>query len=83
VPALPAVYQRDRAAALGRLAAAYVADRQFEQAATTAHAALPVARGAGSNRIVGEIQSLSAELVPHRPLPAVAALLDDLEHGDT
>jgi tetratricopeptide (TPR) repeat protein len=82
LPALPAVYQRDRAAALGRLAAAYVADGELEQAASTAHAALPVARGAGSRRIVGEIKGVSAELAPYRPLPAVAALLDDLEHGD-
>jgi tetratricopeptide (TPR) repeat protein len=82
LPALPAVYQRDRAAALSRLAAAYVADGQVEQAASVAHAALPVARGAGSSRIVGEIKGVSAELVPHRPLPAVAALLDDLDSGD-
>jgi tetratricopeptide (TPR) repeat protein len=82
LPALPAVYQRDRAAALSRLAAAYVADGQVEQAATVAHAALPVARGAGSSRIVEEIKSVSAGLAPHRPLPVVAALLDDLDSGD-
>ena len=79
---LPVVYQRNRAAALSQLAAAYVADRQPEQAASTAHAALPVARSAGSTRIVAEIKSLGAELVPHRPLPAVAALLEDLDYGD-
>jgi tetratricopeptide (TPR) repeat protein len=82
LPALPVVYQRDRAAALGRLAAAYLANRQVEQAATTAHAALPVARGAGSKRIVGEIRGLSAAMVPYRLLPAVAALLEDLDHGE-
>ena len=80
---LPAVYQRNRAAALSRLAVAYVADGQLEQAASTAHAALPVARTAGSRRIVEEIKGVSAELAPHRPLEGVAALLDDLGSEDT
>ena len=79
---LPTVYQRNRAATLTRLAFAYVADSQPEQAANTAHAALPVARSAGSNRIVGEIKNVTAELVPYRALPAVAALLDELEAED-
>ncbi|HEY3000914.1 MAG TPA: hypothetical protein VGJ44_01075 [Kribbellaceae bacterium] len=78
LPMLPVVYQRDRAAALTGLAAAYAANHQVEQAATVAHQALPVARAAGSHRIVAEITTVSADLVPHRPLPAVAALLDDL-----
>jgi transcriptional regulator with XRE-family HTH domain len=76
---LPTVYQRNRAATLTRLAVAYAADSQPEQAANTAHAALPVARSAGSKRIVGEIKNVSNELVPYRALPAVAALLDELE----
>jgi tetratricopeptide (TPR) repeat protein len=80
--ALPTVYQRNRAAALSRLAAAYVADGQLEQAASTAHAALPVARSAGSRRIVEEIKDMSAALAPHRPLEGVAALLDDLGSED-
>jgi tetratricopeptide (TPR) repeat protein len=79
---LPAVYQRNRAAALSRLAVAYVADGQLEQAASAAHAALPVARSAGSRRIVEEIKGVSAELAPHRPLEGVAALLDDLGSED-
>jgi tetratricopeptide (TPR) repeat protein len=83
LPTLPVVYQRDRAAALSRLAVAYVAAGQPEQAATTAAAALPVARGAGSNRIVDEIKYLRAGLEPHRSSPAVTALLDDLDHEDT
>jgi transcriptional regulator with XRE-family HTH domain len=77
--ALPAVYQRNRAAALARLAVAYAADSQPEQAASTAHAALPAARSAGSKRIVGEIKNVGNGLIPHRALPAVAALLDELE----
>jgi transcriptional regulator with XRE-family HTH domain len=79
---LPAVYQRNRAAALSRLAMAYVADGQIEQAASTAHAALPVARSAGSRRIVEEIKSVGTGLAPHRPLGGVAALLDDLGRED-
>jgi tetratricopeptide (TPR) repeat protein len=79
---LPTVYQRNRAATLTRLAVAYTADSQPEQAANTAHAALPVARSAGSMRIVGEIKNVGTELIPYRALPAVAALLDELEAED-
>jgi transcriptional regulator with XRE-family HTH domain len=45
---LPTVYQRNRAATLTRLAMAYASDSEPEQAANTAHEALPVARSAGS-----------------------------------
>lgn len=79
---LPTVYQRNRAATLARLAVAYAADSQPEQAASTAHAALPTARSAGSKRIVGEIKNVGTELIPYRALPAVAALLDELEAED-
>ena len=79
---LPTVYQGNRAAALTRLAVAYATDSQPEQAANTAHAALPVARSAGSMRIVGEIKKVGAELIPYRALPAVAVLLDELESED-
>jgi tetratricopeptide (TPR) repeat protein/transcriptional regulator with XRE-family HTH domain len=79
---LPAVYQRNRAAALSRLAMAYLADGQLEQAASTAHAALPVARSSGAGRILDEIKSVSTELAPHRPLHSVAVLLDDLGSED-
>lgn len=83
VRTLPAVYQRNRAAAQSRLAVAYLADAQVEQAASTAHSALAVARSSGSTRILEEIEGLSAELVSHRSLPCVAALLDDLGSGDS
>jgi hypothetical protein len=82
VRTLPPVYQRNRAAALSQLAAAYLVDGQVEQAASTAHAALPVARSSGAGRILGEIKGVGAELAPHRPLQAVAALLDDLRSED-
>jgi hypothetical protein len=76
--ALPPVYQRNRAAAQSWLAMAYFADGQVEQAASTAHAALPAARSTGSGRILEEIEGLSTDLAPHRELQSVAALLDDL-----
>jgi len=79
---LPVVYQRNRAAALSRLAVAYVADGQLEQAARTAHAALPVARSAGSRRIVAEINGVGATLALHRSLDGVAPLFDDLGSED-
>jgi hypothetical protein len=75
---LPPVYQRNHAAALSWLAAAYVADGQLEQAAGTAHAALPVARSSGSRRTLHDIKGIGVTLAPHRALPEVAALLDDL-----
>lgn len=75
---LPVVYQRSRAAALSRLAVAYLADGQVEEAACAAHAALPVARSGGSMRIVDEVRAVGRELAPYRKLEGVAALLDDL-----
>lgn len=80
---LPAVYQRNRAGALSRLAVAYLADAQVEQAASTAHAALPIARSSGSTRILQEIKGLSDDIASHRSLPCVAALLDDLASEDS
>jgi hypothetical protein len=79
--ALPVVYQRSRAAALSRLAVAYIADGQLEQAAGAAHTALPVARSGGSMRIVDEVKSVGSDLAPYRKLQGVAALLDDLGSG--
>jgi tetratricopeptide (TPR) repeat protein len=79
VPALPSVYQRDRAAALGRMALAYAQSGQPEAAATTARVALPVARDAGSQRIVSQIGQVGARLEPQKGLSPVAALLADLE----
>jgi ATP/maltotriose-dependent transcriptional regulator MalT len=83
IATLPVVYQRGRAAALSRLAVAHVALGQVEQGAAAAHAALPVARSGGSNRIVDEIRGTGRGLESYRALSEVAALLDDLdvEHG--
>jgi tetratricopeptide (TPR) repeat protein len=79
VQALPSVYQRDRAAALAWMARAYVQDGQPEAAASTARVALPVARDAGSQRIVSQIGQVATAVEPHRGLAPVAALLADLE----
>jgi hypothetical protein len=78
LPSLPAVYRRDRAAAMVGQAAALAASGAPDRAAATARTALPVARGAGSNRIVDQIAAVGARLAGHRRLPEVAALLDDL-----
>jgi transcriptional regulator with XRE-family HTH domain len=75
---LPVVYQRSRAAALSRLAVAYIADGQLEQAASAARTALPVARSGGSMRIIDELKSVGSHLVPHQQLQGVAALLHEL-----
>jgi tetratricopeptide (TPR) repeat protein len=82
VRTLPPVYQRNRASALSQLAVAYLADGQVEPAASTAHAALPVARSSGAGRILDAIRSVGTALAPHRPLSAVAALLDELDAGN-
>jgi ATP/maltotriose-dependent transcriptional regulator MalT len=79
---LPPVYQRNHAQALSWLATAYVADGQVEQAASIAHAALPVARSSGSRRTHADIRGIGTRVAPHRSLPAVAALLDDLASED-
>jgi len=81
LPSVPSVYQRDRAAGLSRLASAYARNGQPELAASTAQAALPVARSAGSTRILDEIQRVAATLEPHRTLEPVAQLLDEIRPG--
>lgn len=78
VPALPSVYQRDRATALGKMATAYAADGQPEQAATTARSVLPLARMTGSRRALDEIRGVGTAVSLYRQLPAVAEFLDDL-----
>ena len=79
---LPVVYQRSRASALSQLAVAYMADGQFEQAASVARTALPIARGGGSLRIVDDLKGVGRELVPHQNLDGVAALLYELANHE-
>ena len=78
IRSLPAVYHRNRASAQSQLAATYVAIGQVEEAAAVAREALAVAGGAGAGRTLRDITELSVKLAPHRRLPTVAALLDDL-----
>jgi hypothetical protein len=81
IPTIPTVYRRDRAAALTGKAAAHLAAREPELAAVTAHQALPIARRAGSQRIVRQIAALGSALQPDHQLEPVATLLADLaEH---
>jgi hypothetical protein len=79
---LAPVYQRNRAGAMSQLATAYLADGRLEQAASTAHAALPVARSSGAGRILETIKDVGNGLLPHRSLRTVGNLLDDLRDGD-
>lgn len=78
LPGLPAVYSRDRAAALASKASAHAAAGQPEHAAAAAKVALPVARRAGSRRVIAQVERLGQRLAPHRGLPVVADLLEDL-----
>ncbi|GLY98805.1 hypothetical protein [Actinoplanes sp. NBRC 103695] len=79
LPALAPVYRRDRAAALAGKATAHAAADQPEEAAATARTALPMARRAGSQRIVRRLAAVGAALYPHRNLEAVAGLLHELD----
>lgn len=76
--AIPPVYRRDTAGTLAGKSAAHVAANEPELAATTALAALPVARSTGSQRIIGRIASVATSLRPHAKLEPVAMLLDEL-----
>ncbi|WP_432832939.1 hypothetical protein [Dactylosporangium sp. CA-092794] len=78
LPALAPVYRRDRAAALAGKASAHAAADQPEEAAAAARLALPMARRAGSRRIVRRLAAVGTTLHPHRHLEAVAGLLHEL-----
>ena len=78
LPLIPAVYRRDRAAALSGLAYSYAALDDAERAAATASEALPIAQRAGSDRIVTQIRAVARTLHRHERVPAVATLLHDL-----
>lgn len=78
LPTLPAVYERDRAAALSGMATAYAAAGEPSQAASTAIQSLRAARAAGSARIVNEVELVGRALASHRGDQMVNALLDEL-----
>lgn len=78
IPLLPTVYRRDRGKALGRLASAYVAIDEPEQAARVASEALDIAESVGSARTLAEIHAVGEQLASDRQLAPVADLLDEL-----
>jgi transcriptional regulator with XRE-family HTH domain len=78
MPLLPTVYRRDRGKALGRLASAYVAIDEPEQAARVASEALDIAESVGSARTLAEIHAVGKQLTSDRQLAPVADLLDEL-----
>ncbi len=78
MPEIPAVYRRDRGRALSRLARAYVAADEPEQAARVATEALSIAESAGSTRTLNEVRTVGRQLAAHRQLSDVALLLDEL-----
>jgi DNA-binding XRE family transcriptional regulator len=82
LPGLPNVYQRDRAAALGKLATAYATDGQVELASQTALEGLALARAAGSRRTVREVKDVGSLVERHRSLSLVADLLGELARGE-
>jgi hypothetical protein len=77
---LPAVYRRDRGAALSRRAAALAAIGEAKEAALTGVKALEIAQDCGSGRIVRMVLPLSAALAAHGDVGEVAALRAALTH---
>lgn len=65
-------------AELASKSAAHAAAGQPDIAAATALAAWPVARRAGSRRIVGQLADVAATLHPHNRIEPVARLIDEL-----
>lgn len=75
LPAVPAVYRRDRAAALASKAAAHAAAGEPDIAAATALTALGTARPTGSRRIVRQIDAVAGTLKKQRGIEPVEELL--------
>ncbi|KAB1935307.1 hypothetical protein F8271_22005 [Micromonospora sp. ALFpr18c] len=78
LPSIPSLHRQDFTSALLSKAAAHVAADQPDQAAATARIALPVARRAGSRRILHELAQIGSAVDEHRHLADVRAFLDDL-----
>ncbi len=78
LPSIPALHRQDFASALLSKAAAHVAAHQPDLAAATARSALPIARQAGSLRILHQIRQVGRAVSEHRQLADVHALLGDL-----
>jgi tetratricopeptide (TPR) repeat protein len=78
LPSIPPLHRQDFASALVSKAAAHVAAQQPELAAATAHTALPIARRAGSRRLLHQLAQVGAAVDAHRELADVRAFLNDL-----
>ncbi|OKI46058.1 hypothetical protein [Micromonospora sp. CB01531] len=78
LPSIPRLHRQDFTSALVSKAAAHLAASQPDLAATTARAALPIARRAGSRRILQQLAQVGAAVGGHRQLADVRAFLDDL-----
>ncbi|RKR88396.1 hypothetical protein BDK92_2717 [Micromonospora pisi] len=78
LPSIPSLHRQDFTSALLTKAAAHVAADQPDQAAATARIALPVARRAGSRRILHQLALIGSAVDEHRHLADVRAFLDDL-----
>jgi tetratricopeptide (TPR) repeat protein len=74
----PAPFQRDRGLYLSRAAAAQLASKEPDEAATTALEALKLADATRSTRIRREVVALGQRLTPFEDRPAVTALLPAL-----
>lgn len=81
LPTIPRRHRQDFASALLNKAMAHAAANQPDQAAATAHHALPIARRAGSRRILHQLAHLGTAVNVHQQLPEVRAFLDDLKKG--
>lgn len=79
LPTIPRRHRQDFASALLNKAIAHAAASQPDQAAATAHHALPIARRAGSRRILHQLAQLGTAVSEHHQLPEVRAFLDDLK----
>ncbi|MFI2652519.1 hypothetical protein [Micromonospora fulviviridis] len=78
---IPPRHRQDFASALLNKAAAHAAASQPDLAAATAHQALPIARRAGSRRILHQLTRLGAAVSGHQQLSDVRAFLDDLKEA--
>lgn len=78
LPSIPRLHRQDYASALLAKAAAHHAALEPEAAASVAHAALPIARRAGSLLLLHRLDQFGIGLEPYRNLVEVAAYLDDL-----
>lgn len=77
----PASYQRERGLYLSRAAAAHVADREPDQAATLALQAWELADVTRSSRVARQVAAVGRQLPQFGHRPATARLLAALERA--